>query len=161
MYNGMPILWYTGLQKTTSSHWVDDDPDDPDSEPAIATSSANGETIAASDTLARALHVTYVCEEVNLAVPRPIIIDMDAEAAMGFLRNTGGNGKMKHLDIRKSWIQQLRNKEVVEFRKMAGTQIPANFLTKLLDRVEYNREYLRLAHVAKHQIENKDERALK
>ena len=78
---------------------------------------------------------------------KPIQIDIDASAAMGFLNNTGGSGKMKHLDIRESWIQQVRNRDIVTFNKVDGTLIPANFLTKLFERVEFNTEYARLAYL--------------
>ena len=139
-YNGMPIWWYTGLQKTTSSQWYDGL-----TLSEIATSSANGETLAASDTLVRGLHVTYVSEELNISVPRPIIIDIDANAALGFLNNTGGGGRMKHIDIREAWIQQLRDRDVVTFNKVDGKLIKANFMTKLLDKLEFNKELARLA----------------
>jgi hypothetical protein len=147
MYNGTPVLWYTGLQKTTSSQWVDGT--EPTSEPAIARSSGNAELIAASDTLTRALHFTFVSEELNIAVPRPIVVDLDASAALGFLHNTGGGGKMKHIDIREGWVQQIRDKGTVTFNKVDGKLIPANFMTKLLERLEYNHEYQRLALVGK------------
>ena len=147
MYNGTPVLWYTGLQKTTSSQWVDGT--EPTSEPAIARSSGNAELIAASDTLTRALHFTFVAEELNIAVPRPIVVDLDASAALGFLHNTGGGGKMKHIDIREGWVQQIRDKGTVSFNKVDGKLIPANFMTKLLERLEYNHEYQRLALVGK------------
>ena len=140
-YNGMPIWWYTGLQKTTSSQWYDGL-----TLSEIATSSANGETLAASDTLVRGLHVTYVSEELNVSVPRPIVIDIDANAALGFLNNTGGGGRMKHIDIREAWIQQLRDRNVVTFNKVDGKLIKANFMTKLLDKLDFNREYAQLAY---------------
>ena len=145
-YNGMPILWYSGLQKTTSSQWQDGA-----DAPAIATSTANAETYAASDTLTRALHISYILEEMYLPHERPIQIDIDASAAMGFLNNTGGSGKMKHLDIRESWIQQVRDRDIVTFNKVDGTLIPANFLTKLFERVEFNTEYARLAYLGEAQ----------
>ena len=106
IYNGMPVLWYTGLQKTTSSQWFAGQ-----ELSEIARSSANAESIAASDGLVRGLHLTYVCEELHIDVPRPITIDIDASAAIGFLNNTGSGGKMKHIDIRESWVQQLRDRE--------------------------------------------------
>ena len=52
-YNGMPVLWYTGLQKTTSSQWFAGQ-----ELSEIARSSANAESIAASDGLVRALWFT-------------------------------------------------------------------------------------------------------
>ena len=63
MYNGMPILWYTGLQKTIATQWSDE-------VAVIATSSGHAETHAASDTLVRALHVTYFAEEIGVEIPR-------------------------------------------------------------------------------------------
>ena len=140
-YNGMPVLWYTGLQKTTSSQWFAGQ-----ELSEIARSSANAESIAASDGLVRGLHLTYVSEELHIDVPRPITIDIDASAAIGFLNNTGGGGKMKHIDIREGWVQQLRDREVVQFNKVDGTLIKANFMTKLEDKVQYNKEYARLAY---------------
>ena len=52
-YNGMPIDWYTGLQKTIVSNWTEE-------VPHIATSSANAETVAAADSLQRALHLSDI-----------------------------------------------------------------------------------------------------
>ena len=139
-YNGMPILWYTGLQKTIASQWTNEDE-------AIATSSGNAETLAASETLVRALSVTYVADEVGIEVPQPIRIEIDANAALGFLNNSGSPSRMKHIDIRKGWIQQLRDRTIAEFIKVDGTLIKANFMTKLLSRVEFDHEYKRLAFV--------------
>jgi hypothetical protein len=139
-YNGMPILWYTGLQKTIASQWTNEDE-------AIATSSGNAETLAASETLVRALSCTYVADEVGIEVPRPILIEIDANAALGFLNNSGSPSRMKHIDIRKGWIQQLRDRTIAEFVKVDGTIIKANFMTKLLNRVEFDQEYKRLAFI--------------
>ena len=139
-YNGMPILWYTGLQKTIATQWSDE-------VAVIATSSGHAETHAASDTLVRALHVTYFAEEIGVEIPRPIRIEIDANAALGFLNNTGGATRMKHLDIRSGWIQQLRDRSIAEFIKVDGKLIAANFMTKLLNRVEFDQEYKRLAYI--------------
>ena len=62
---------------------------------------------------------------------------------------------MKHIDIREAWIQQLRDRDVVTFNKVDGKQIQANFMTKLLDKLEFNREYAKLAY----QPETSDELA--
>ena len=109
-------MWYTGLQKIVATQWSE-------SEEVIATSSANAETIATSETLVRALHLTYIAEEVGIRVDRPIQIQIDANAALGFLNNTGGSSKMKHLDIRKDWIQQLRERDLAEFIKVKRARL--------------------------------------
>ena len=46
-----------------------------------------------SDTLTRALHVTYIGDEFGLEIPRPLRIEIDANAALGFLNNTANSGK--------------------------------------------------------------------
>ena len=103
-YNGMPILWYSGLQKTTSSQWQDGA-----DAPAIATSTANAETYAASDTLTRALHISYILEEMYLPHVKPIQIDIDASALMSMevlcltvkgLRSNTDCGELHHLEGR-------------------------------------------------------------
>ena len=54
---------------------------------------------------------------------------------------------MKHLDIRKGWIQMARDNKLVEYHKVDGKLIQADFFTKLLDKTEYDRAYERLAYV--------------
>ena len=149
MYNGMPVLWYTGLQKTISSQWCD-------GEDQIATSSANAEAIAASETLQRALHVSYIAEEMGMEVNRPIEIEIDANAALGFINNTSSSTKMKHLDIREDWIQLIRDRGLADFIKVDGKVIKADFMTKLLNRVEYNRQYKELAYTTIIESEDTD-----
>ena len=146
----MVIDAYSGLQKTTASHCKTTDSDlepDEEDEAVIATSSGNAEVIAASAGLGRGLHIGYIAEELGLPVPKPIRIQIDATAAIGFLQNTGGAGRMKHLDIRKGWIQMARDNKLVEYHKVDGKLIQADFFTKLLDKTEYDRAYERLAYV--------------
>ena len=131
IYNGCPVLWYTGLQKTVASQWEE-------SEEMIATSSAAAETMAASETLVRALHISYIAEELGIPVEHPLEIQIDANAALGFLNNTGGPSKMKHLDIRKDWIQQIRDRDLVQFVKVPTKENRADFMTKLQNKVEFN-----------------------
>ncbi len=133
-YNGMPIDWYTGLQKTIVSNWTEE-------VPHIATSSANAETVAAADSLQRALHLSYIANELQLNVPRPITIYIDASAAIGFIENTGGGGRMKHLDIKEGWIQLLRDRDIAEYAKIDGPLNLADFFTKLNDRIMYYQQY--------------------
>ena len=139
-YNGMPIDWYTGLQKTVVSNWTEE-------VPHIATSSANAETVAAADSLQRALHISYIASELQLEVPRPLIIYIDATAAIGFIENTGGGGRMKHLDIKDGWIQQLRDRDIADYWKIDGPINLADFFTKLNDRVVYYQQYEQIQYI--------------
>ena len=94
----------------------------------------------------RALHVSYIAEEMGMEVSRPIEIEIDANAALGFINNTSSSTKMKHLDIREDWIQLIRDRGLAEFIKVDGKVIKADFMTKLLNRVEYNRQHKELAY---------------
>ena len=58
-------------------------------------------------------------------------VGVDAAAAIGFINNTGTVSRMKHLDLREAWVQQLRDKEVVDYYKVVGTDNPADFFTKI------------------------------
>ena len=46
---------------------------------------------------------------------------------------------MKHLDIRLDWIQELRNKELIEIFKVSTEDQRADPLTKILERVAFKK----------------------
>jgi hypothetical protein len=97
--------------------------------------------VAAADSLQRALHLSYIANELQLNVPRPITIYIDASAAIGFIENTGGGGRMKHLDIKEGWIQLLRDRDIAEYAKIDGPLNLADFFTKLNDRIMHYQQY--------------------
>ena len=123
-YNGMPIAWKSSYQQCKGTNYTED-------EDLIATSSAEAETYAAHDTVKLGLHITHVGDEVNIAIPKPMKVGVDAAAAIGSINNTGTVSRMKHLDLREAWVQQLRDKEVVDYYKVVGTDNPADFFTKI------------------------------
>ena len=139
-YNGMVIDAHSSLQKTVSSEYTE-------VEAMIATSSGNGELLAASATTNRGLHLSYIAEELGLPVERPIRVGLDANAALGFLENTGSSGRMKHLDIRMDWIQQARDRSIVVYDKVDTKDIDADFFTKLHDKTDFDKKYARIAYI--------------
>ena len=98
----------------------------------MPTSSAEAETHAASEAVKLALHGNYVAEEIGLPVGEVVNINIDAGAALGFINNTASVGRMKHIDMRNGWVQQLRDQGKVKFQKVAGTENAADFFTKVL-----------------------------
>lgn len=76
----------------------------------------------------------YLGEEMKIKVPKPLIIFTDSSGAIGYARNNGGAGKMKHIDIRSAWVQQLRNAGEIELQHVPGTENKADFFTKILPR---------------------------
>ena len=136
----MVIDAHSSLQKTVSSEFTE-------VEAMIATSSGNAELIAASGATTRGLHLSYIIEELGQPIERPIRVGLDANAALGFLDNTGSSGRMKHLDIREDWIQQARDRTIVEFHKEPTEEIDSDFFTKLHDKTDFDKKYARLAYI--------------
>ena len=128
-YDGMTIAWHSHFQHCTGMNY---DPTRVYDSAIIAQSSADSETHAASDAAKAALHIKYIGEELGIDMPVKIPILIDAGAAMGFIANTGGGGKMKYIDIRVSWVQSLRNREHFRWFKVPGTENKADFFTKIL-----------------------------
>ena len=124
----MPIGWKSHYQQCKSTNY--DEERERDSY-LIATSSAESEIHAAHDAAKESLHLKHVLEELEIKTPEKVCIKVDAGAALGFISNTGNNGKMKHIDIRKEWVVQLRNRDQLKWVKVPGTENKADFFTKI------------------------------
>jgi len=105
----------------------------------IATSSGDAESRALATTVARGLQMQYIAEELELDTPATLQIYADADAAIGFARNTGGNSKMKHIDIREQWVQDIRQQGRICINKIGTRSNPADFFTKLMVNSEFDR----------------------
>lgn len=127
-YNDMPVTWKSHYQQCKGTFY--DEGKDYD-EYLIATSSAESEVHAAADAAKEVKHLRYVAEELELNLPKKTDIKIDAGAAMGFIHNTGTVGRMKHIDVRCSWVQTLRDDSDINFVKIAGTDNKADFFTKI------------------------------
>ena len=62
----------------------------------------------------------------------------DSSAAMGVIDRKGA-GKMRHVDIGILWIQQRKEEDGINFRKVGGTANPADGLTKYLPPKDVNK----------------------
>ena len=98
----------------------------------IALSSAEAELYAmvasASEGLgARAMCLDYGCSAVD------ITLHVDASAAIGVAQRKG-LGKLRHLNTQALWIQDAVRERRVVLEKVAGTENPADLMTKHLDR---------------------------
>ena len=54
---------------------------------------------------------------------------------------------MKHIDIRSEWMQLVRDRHQFEYVKVDGKRNPADVLTKLLDRSEFDVYHQELINV--------------
>ena len=105
----------------------------------ISTSSGESEVHAASDAAKMGLHTKYVLEEIQAPEPETIPIYIDAGAAIGFITNTCSVGRMKHIDLRETWVEQLRKKGRIQWIKVPGTANRADTFTKILQGAEFAR----------------------
>ena len=69
--------------------------------------------------------------DLNLVVS----VHVDSSAALAVVSRKG-NGKLRHVRIGHLWVQELAESEVVQFRKVRGTENPADLFTKHLPAVK-------------------------
>ena len=78
------------------------------------------------------MHFKFVCEEIEIPVPKKVEIEIDATACEGFINNTGTIGQMKHIDLRQAWVQDLRNRDHLDIVRRDGSSNKADFFTKII-----------------------------
>ena len=75
--------------------------------PAISVGEA--ETYAASNGIMEFMHISYIADEMHMEdFPSPMVINMDSTVAEAFMRNNCLNTKIKHIDVRQTWVQAMR-----------------------------------------------------
>lgn len=121
LHNSMPVAWASSKQKS------------------IALSSAQAELQAMSTGAQIGLHCWHVAQELGIQVAERLDLNVDASAAVSFAQKIGSKTKMKHLDIRREWIQQLRDRDTIKINKVGSKEQKADALTKLMGRKEYHR----------------------
>ena len=136
-YDGMPVAWKSAFQQCKGT--MAKDTGNPEDMHQISTSSGESEVHAASDAAKLAQHLKFVCEEINIPCPTKVPINIDAGAAIGFITNTCSIGRMKHIDLRESWVEQLRNKDHLEWVKVPGPENRSDTFTKIRSGADFAR----------------------
>ena len=95
----------------------------------IALSSAEAELIAAVRGAAEGLAMKSILSD--LGEECSLRIFLDSSAAIGICRRTGV-GKIRHLDTRLLWIQELVRDGRLDVSKVPGVENPADLMTKHL-----------------------------
>ena len=96
---------------------------------AITLSSGEAELVALVAGMSEGLGIRAL--GVDRGIERKVIGMCDSSAAMGVVERRGV-GKIRHLDVGKLWIQEMRENGGVEIKKVKGTANPADQLTKNL-----------------------------
>ncbi len=95
----------------------------------IAVSSAEAELIAAVKGAAEGLAVRSLVRDFGRTCA--LRVHVDSSAAIGICRRPGV-GKVRHMDTRLLWVQELVRDGTLEVVKIAGTVNPADLMTKHL-----------------------------
>jgi len=84
------------------------------------------------------LHYHHVAQELGIPTDLPLQVCVDASAFIAFSQKLG-LGKMKHLDMRRCWIQLVKNRAIVEYIKVASKDNEADIFTKIFEKMEFRR----------------------
>ena len=99
-------------------------------------SNAEAEFYATIEAVIRAIGLRNLEVEVGFRELENVLhIGTDSSAAKSFVGRQG-LGKMKHLEIRDSWLQKEARDAKVEVSTISGTEIPSDLGTKILNTVE-------------------------
>ena len=99
---------------------------------AYALSSAEAELYAMVEGVMRAKGLTLLAQELGMGEVADVVrIGTDSSAAKSFVSRRG-LGKMRHLQIRDLWLQKEVVDGLLEVEKLAGTENPADLMTKIL-----------------------------
>ena len=98
-------------------------------------SSAAAEIYAASVGLNEMLHLGYVLDEIGFNFPQLIELRVDNATAVVLSQGQTqqSNLKMRHIIARQSWVEALRDGNIVKFKWVLTQDILSDISTKLLD----------------------------
>ena len=95
----------------------------------ITLSSGEAELVAAVKTSTETMGVMQMAEEWDIHLRGSILVD--SAAALGVVKRRG-NGKLRHIKVGMLWIQEKAEEGELKYKKVAGTDNPADLLTKYL-----------------------------
>ena len=125
-FRDCPIDWWSQKQKS------------------IATGSVDAESRALGTRVSRGLELQYDANELGISTPNRLNVFTDATAAIGFAKNSGGATRMRHINVREGWVQQIRNRKNLSIHKILGTDNPSDFFTKIVTNTEFARTSMNL-----------------
>jgi hypothetical protein len=121
---------------------------------SIALSSAEAELVAVSTALSEAILVGHILEELQR---RPqIVVKTDATAAIGLMQKRGP-GRLRRLQIRHLWVQDLVASGLVKCQHISSTANTADILTKALAGPRFQTLRAQLGVVSLAQVQKQEE----
>ena len=132
--------WYSRYQQCRGTELAITEADQGDMEWDMAISSAESEIHGAADACKEALHYKHASEELGIDIGgEKMIIRIDASAAYGWIYSTATVSKLKHIDMRLTWVRMIQKLKEVEFRRVPGPDNGADPFTKILQGAAFTR----------------------
>ena len=103
---------------------------------SVALSSAEAELVALVRAASEAIGLCQLADSWNTKFKAELYCDSSAALAITDRR---GVGRVRHLKVGHLWIQEVAADGVVKFKKIAGTENPADMFTKHLPRESVQR----------------------
>ena len=95
----------------------------------VTMSSAEAELIALVKCSAELLGVRSMLRD--LGTETSGVVYADSSAALAIAKRKGA-GKLRHINVSSLWVQEQQERKEVEYRKVLGTENPADLMTKHL-----------------------------
>ena len=103
---------------------------------AVALSSAEAEFYAMVEGAQRGKWAVTVATELGVGLGGGgLVLKTDSEAAKSFVSRRG-LGRMRHIEVRELWLQEEVRAGKVVVKKVAGSENPADLMTKFLKKSE-------------------------
>ena len=115
--NGMPVNWSSKRQQI------------------IALASAESEMYAGSEATKWVKHMAYILDELRVKVETPLQLFTDSSALKQLINTDARKTKMKHVDLRAGWMEEMINKEEIKLTWLPGVMNGSDILTKLVNGV--------------------------
>ena len=121
------VLWKSTLHSTAVAHPVFRDVGH------AVRSSGEAETFALSQAIDEFLHLSYIWEETGSEpMPKPLEMRCDATVAISFSKGTSGKSRMKHIDCRQAWVNQVRDVKLAKAVDVDTKDNWSDIFTKLM-----------------------------
>ena len=95
----------------------------------VTMSSAEAELVALVKCSAELLGVRSMLRD--LGVETSGVVYADSSAALAIAKRKGA-GKLRHINVSSLWVQECQDRKDLEYRKVLGTENPADMMTKHL-----------------------------
>lgn len=116
-------------------------------QPVVTLSSTEAEIYAASTAVSNFEHSRFVTQEMGIQdFPSPFTLMIDNTAAEVFMEDTKNNSRLKHIDVRQLWVQEMRDREIVVPEHVNTNDNLADLFTKPLAAPTFKKHVQRIMH---------------